>query len=288
MSSSPSILRCVLSLVKLRHPRARERDGGLRFHVRSGDDRDRDRDRPKVTVGRTAESGVGAWVSLEAALTKNCHCHGNVKTVVACRLPDRCRHRESSRQGTEHPRPLSSAAVSRRGLALRCRIFFGVVLIQARVGIFLRKAYINGNRIDLGTLNAKHTGFALKCELSNKKMQKNSCSEKNAILCEKGAYYELASSVRPHPLKEGVPTALQDANRAAAVRLYSPPHVRGWSGFGETRSYAQVRRGIVLWWGVPRCRLHSGGRVRCREAVRLGVAHAEGCPLVFFSRRKAW
>ena len=151
MSSSPSILRCVLSLVKLRHPRARERDGGLRFHVRSGDDRDRDRDRPKVTVGRTAESGVGAWVSLEAALTKNCHCHGNVKTVVACRLPDRCRHRESSRQGTDHPRPLSSAAVSRRGLALRCRIFFGVVLIQARVGIFLRKAYINGNRIDLGT-----------------------------------------------------------------------------------------------------------------------------------------
>ena len=150
MSSSPSILRYVLSLVMLRHPRARERDGGVRCHVRSGDDRDRDRDRPKVTVGRTAESGVGAWVSLEAALTKNCHCRGNVETVVACRLPDRCRHRESSRQGTPHPRPLSSA-VSRRGLALRCRIFFGVVLIQARVGIFLRKVYINGNRIDQGT-----------------------------------------------------------------------------------------------------------------------------------------
>ena len=47
-----------------------------------------------------------------------------------------------------------------------------------------------------------------------------------------------------------MPTALQDANRAAAVRFYSPPDVRGWSRFGETRSYAQVRRGVVLWWGV--------------------------------------
>ena len=47
--------------------------------------------------------------------------------------------------------------------------------------------------------------------------------------------------VHPHPLKEGVPTALQDANRAAPVRLYSPSDVHGgWSGFGETRSYAQV------------------------------------------------
>ena len=154
----------------LRHPRARERDRGVRCHVRSGDNRDRDRDRPKVTVGRrTAESGVGAWVSVEAALTKNCHRHGNVETVVACRLPGRCRHRESSRQGTPHPRPLSSA-VSRRGLALRCRTLFGVVLIQARVGIVLRKVYINGNRIDQGTKNAKYTGFALKYELSFKKM----------------------------------------------------------------------------------------------------------------------
>ena len=41
LSSSPSVLRYVLSLVMLRHPRARKRDGGLRFHVRSGDDRDR-------------------------------------------------------------------------------------------------------------------------------------------------------------------------------------------------------------------------------------------------------
>ena len=46
----------------------------------------------------------------------------------------------------------------------------------------------------------------------------------------------------------GVPTALQDAkNRAAVVRFYSSPDVRGWSGFGESRSYAQVRRGVVLW-----------------------------------------
>ena len=105
-------------------------------------------------------------------------------------------------------------------------------------------------------------------------------NEKRAILCKKGAYCELASSSGPHPLKVGVPTALQDANRAAPVRLSSPPDVHGWRGFGETQSYAQVRRGIVLWWGVPRCRLHSGGRVQCREAVRLGVAHAEGRPLV--------
>ena len=75
-------------------------------------------------------------------------------------------------------------------------------------------------------------------------------NEKRAILCEKGAYCELASSLSPHPLKEGVPTALQDANRAAPVRLYSPPDVHGWSGFGETRSYAQVRRGIVLCGGA--------------------------------------
>ena len=96
-------------------------------------------------------------------------------------------------------------------------------------------------------------------------------NEKRAILCEKGAYCELVSSLSPHPLKEGLPTTLQDAHRAAPVRLYSPPDVHGWSGFGETRSYAQARRGIVLWWGVPRCRLHAGGRVRCREAARLGV-----------------
>ena len=77
-------------------------------------------------------------------------------------------------------------------------------------------------------------------------------NEKKAILCEEGAYCELVSSLSPHPLKEGVPTALQDANRAAPVRLYSPPDVHGWSGFGETRSYAQVRRGIVLWSVVGR------------------------------------
>ena len=65
--------------------------------------------------------------------------------------------------------------------------------------------------------------------------------------CFKFALQICTSSVRPHPLKEGVPTALQDANRAAAaVRLYSFPDVRGWSGFGETRSHAQVRRGVVL------------------------------------------
>ena len=71
-------------------------------------------------------------------------------------------------------------------------------------------------------------------------------NEKKAVLCENGAYCELVSLLSPHPLKEGVPTALQDANRAAPVRLYSSPDVRGWSGFGETLSYAQVRRGIVL------------------------------------------
>ena len=134
----------------LRHPRARERDGGVRCHVRSGDDRDRDRDRPKVTVGRTAESGVGAWVSLEAALTKNCHCRGNVETVVACRLPDRCRHRDPVARALHTPvlcHPLSRAAASPCDVGF----FFGVVLIQARVGIFLRKVYINGNRIDQGT-----------------------------------------------------------------------------------------------------------------------------------------
>ena len=119
MSSSLSILRYVLSLVMLRHPRARERDGGVRCHVRSGDDRDRDRDRPKVTVGRTAESGVGAWVSLEAALTKNCHCRGNVETVVTCRLPDRCRHRPSGIQSPGHSTPPSSVI---RCLAPRPRL----------------------------------------------------------------------------------------------------------------------------------------------------------------------
>ena len=105
-------------------------------------------------------------------------------------------------------------------------------------------------------------------------------NENKAILCEKGAYCELVSSLSPHPLKEGVPTALQDANRELLCAYIRSAMSMGGAGFGETRSYAQVCRGIVLWWGVPRCRLHSGGRVRCREALRLGVAHAEGCPLV--------
>ena len=53
-------------------------------------------------------------------------------------------------------------------------------------------------------------------------------------------------------------TALQDANRAAAVRFYSPPAVRGWSGFGETRSYAQVRPvGRRRWMGRCRARSHA-------------------------------
>ena len=51
--------------------------------------------------------------------------------------------------------------------------------------------------------------------------------EKGDFVCEKGAYCELASSLGPHPLKVGVPTALQDANRADPVRLSSPPDVHG-------------------------------------------------------------
>ena len=119
MSSSPSVLRYVLSLVMLRHPRARERDGGVRCHVRSGDDRDRNRDRPKVTVGRTAESGVGAWVSLEAALTKNCHCHGNVETVVARRMSPPRPMSPSGSQSPGHFTPPSSVI---RCLAPRPRL----------------------------------------------------------------------------------------------------------------------------------------------------------------------
>ena len=97
-------------------------------------------------------------------------------------------------------------------------------------------------------------------------IQKN---EKRAILCEKGAYCELVSSLGPHPLKVGVPTALQDANRADPVRLSSPPDAHGWRGFGETQSYAQVRRGIVLWWGVPRRRDVAFTRVGGCDVVRL-------------------
>ena len=55
-------------------------------------------------------------------------------------------------------------------------------------------------------------------------IQKN---EKRAILREKGAYCELVSLLGPHPLKVGVPTALQDANRAGPVRLSSPPDAHG-------------------------------------------------------------
>ena len=172
MSSSPSILRYVLSLVVLRHPRARERDGGVRCHVRSGDDRDRDRDRPKVTVGRTAESGVGAWVSLEAALTKNCHCRGNVETVVACRLPDRCRHRESSRQGTPHPRPLSSA-VSRRGLALRCRIFFWCGFNSGSRWNLLKKSLYKWKPHRPRHLKCKIHGFRTKMRIEQQQKCKN-------------------------------------------------------------------------------------------------------------------
>ena len=52
-------------------------------------------------------------------------------------------------------------------------------------------------------------------------------------LCEKGAYCELVSSLSPHPLKEGVPTALQDANRAAPVRLYHKKLARGATAKGD-------------------------------------------------------
>ena len=66
----------------------------------------------------------------------------------------------------------------------------------------------------------------------------------------KSAYCKLGYSSRPHPWEVGVPTAPQDAGPAAAVRFYSPPDVLDWSGFGETRSYAQVRRGVVLCGGA--------------------------------------
>ena len=148
--------------------------------------------------------------------------------------------------------------------------------------IFARSRTPKRAKLVLGT-SAVHVRSRLCSCFFGVGIQKN---EKRAILCEKGAYCELVSSLGPHPLKVGVPTALQDANRADPVRLSSPPDAHGWRGFGETQSYAQVRRGIVLWWGVPRCRLHSGGRVQCREAVRLGVAHAEGCPLVLPGGRR--
>ena len=61
-------------------------------------------------------------------------------------------------------------------------------------------------------------------------------NEKRAILCEKGAYCELASSLSPHPLKVGVPTALQDANRAAPVCAYiRPPMSMGGEGLARPK-----------------------------------------------------
>ena len=42
----------------------------------------------------------------------------------------------------------------------------------ARGVVFMSEWRKNEKRIDPGALNGKHTGFALKCELSNQKMQK--------------------------------------------------------------------------------------------------------------------
>ena len=58
--------------------------------------------------------------------------------------------------------------------------------------------------------------------------------EKRAILCEKGAYCELASSLSPHPLKVGVPTALQAPgreSRGSCALIIAP---RCPCGSGET------------------------------------------------------
>ena len=48
----------------------------------------------------------------------------------------------------------------------------------ARGVVFMSEWRKNEKRIDPGALNGKHTGFALKCELSNEKMQKTAAPGK--------------------------------------------------------------------------------------------------------------
>ena len=56
-------------------------------------------------------------------------------------------------------------------------------------------------------------------------------NKKQPFCLEKGILQTrvVCQSARPHPLEVGMPTTLQDANRAAAVRFYSPPDILGWS-----------------------------------------------------------
>ena len=157
-SSSPSVLRHVLSLflcVIRAHAYATRRDITCGV-VRTG---------PSDRHGRTTESGAdGVSVSLEAALPK--HDHG-----ASQRRPAR---RSQPVAGALRTAPRSLSSVLRRRAAspcaLPCRFFF--MRLFARGVVFMSEWRKNEKRIDPGALNGKHTGFALKCELSNEKMQK--------------------------------------------------------------------------------------------------------------------